>query len=89
MGIEYLRYGQVNVRRMDALELIAIKAGMWSIEDVKAEGDRLFKTLDKALEESPLPEHPNHARIEEICQELIWEHLQANRNNRILPEASR
>lgn len=71
MGIEFLRTGEMNVHRdtvyvRDAQEIVAIKHGAWSLAQVQAEADRLFKGAEKAVAASPLPEHPDHEQIERV-----------------------
>ena len=63
MGSEALKTGSYNVYREDAEELLDIRAGEWSIEDVKAEGAKLMGQLDANLESSPLPSKPPHGHI--------------------------
>lgn len=79
MGIEYLRFGQVNVHRPDFLELIAIKQGMWSLDDVKNEAQRLFDMAKKVKDESKLPEHPDREKISKLLQDILWDHLKTVR----------
>lgn len=62
MGSEFLRTGHLQVYRTDdATELKRIKQGQWTLEQVKAEAERLFKSIEEAQADSPLPPAPNHA----------------------------
>lgn len=54
MGIEFLETGVLRVLRPDAEELISIKQGKWTLEQVKDEAERLFARF-KGID-SPLPE---------------------------------
>ena len=62
MGSEFLRTGQLRVYRTeDADELKSIKQGVWTLEQVKAEAERLFEGIERARSESPLPSAPDRA----------------------------
>ena len=64
MGIEFLETGVLQVLRPDAEELITIKQGKWTLEQVKEEAERLFarfKNLD-----SPLPEDVDSDAINQL-----------------------
>jgi hypothetical protein len=67
---EFLRTGQMTVyRELDRDELLAIKQGEWTLEEVKRESDRLFEECRRAYDESPLQDGPNREKAEEM---LIW-----------------
>lgn len=74
-GIEFLRTGELVVERPDKSELIQIKTGQWSIEKVKREADALFKVMEKAYNESKLPERPDIEAIDKLVQEILIEHF--------------
>jgi uncharacterized protein len=60
MGAEFLATGRLQVyRTADAEELMRIKRGGWTLEQVKAEAERLFKVVEEARARSPLPERPD------------------------------
>jgi biopolymer transport protein ExbD len=60
MGTEFLATGQLEVfREKDAEELKGIKRGEWSLEEVKAEAQRLFDGIEEAQARSPLPPEPD------------------------------
>ena len=60
MGIEFLGSGQLQVFRTgDAEELKRIKRGEWSLDEVKAEAERLFAQVASARAQSPLPPTPD------------------------------
>ncbi len=58
-GIEFVGRGWVTLPRPEAerSKLLAVRRGEWSADRVIAEANRLFATLDAAVEESPLPDH--------------------------------
>jgi uncharacterized protein len=76
MGIEFLETGELNVYRgADADELKAIKRGEWTLDQVKAEVDRLSDRIVAARDRSPLPPEPNSALAEELLIDItqtIW-----------------
>jgi predicted nucleotidyltransferase len=60
MGTEYLETGRLQVyREEDAEELMTIKRGGWTLEEVKAEAERLFQRIGDAKARSPLPPEPD------------------------------
>jgi predicted nucleotidyltransferase len=71
MAIEFLTDGQLYVERHDAQELLEIKRGEWSLERVKAEGERLFALADTAYVNSKLPAEPNRGAIEALCVSVV------------------
>jgi hypothetical protein len=75
MGIEFLKDGSMRVARPDAEELLAIKRGEWTLDQVKAEADKLFADAERAYRESSLPAHPDHDAAERLCVELIQSHF--------------
>lgn len=71
MGIEFLRSGQLQVyRTTDAEELKRIKRGEWSLDEVKAEAERLFAGVEPARARSPLPPAPNVAAANALLVEI-------------------
>jgi hypothetical protein len=71
MGIEFLTDGELYVEREDAAQLLDIKRGLWTLEQVKAESDRLFKLAEEAYVRSSLPKAPDFESIGKLCVELI------------------
>ncbi|MCK6459244.1 MAG: nucleotidyltransferase domain-containing protein [Planctomycetes bacterium] len=60
MGTEFLATGRLKVfREEDADELKRIKRGGWTLEQVKAEAQRLFDGIEEARARSPLPAGPD------------------------------
>ncbi|MBI5603935.1 MAG: nucleotidyltransferase domain-containing protein [Deltaproteobacteria bacterium] len=77
MGIEFLRDGQLQVRRHDAEQLLAIKRGEWTLEQVKAEAEQGFQRAEEAYSASPLPPGPDMDRINELAVETVRLALEA------------
>lgn len=70
-GIEFLRDGALTVQRYDAAELLAIKHGEWTLEQIKAEAARLFRRAEEAYDRSALAPGVDHAEINALCVELV------------------
>jgi predicted nucleotidyltransferase len=73
MGIEFLRDGEMHVEREDAAELLAIKHGEWSLEEVKASANFLFGVAEEAHAASTLPDAPDFDAINVLCADVISE----------------
>ena len=73
MGIEFLTEGALRVERADAPELLDIKRGVWSLEKVKNEAERLFQLSQEAYVRSPLAPEPDRRRAERLCVQMISE----------------
>lgn len=71
MGIEFLTDGVLRIEREDASELLDIKRGHWTLEQVKAESDRLFALAQEAFVHSPLPAEPDREAIDLLCQQVV------------------
>ncbi len=72
MGAEFLATGEMLVYRTDdRQELLDIKAGKWSLEEVKTEAERGFAACKEALAKSTLPEKPNRDRAEALLVETL------------------
>lgn len=71
MAIEFLNDGVLYVRRHDAPQLLEIKRGEWTLEQVKMEADRLFKLADEAYLKSKLPVNVDEEAINQICVNTV------------------
>ena len=71
MGIEFLETGQLRVfRSLDADELKEIKRGGWTLEQVKAQAEGLFRRIEGVRARSPLPERPDEAAANDLLVEI-------------------
>ncbi len=70
---EILETGKVLVRRPDAEELLAIRNGAWSYEQLIEWFDRANGELDSVAVASRLPKTPDFEEIDRLCVELIGE----------------
>ena len=79
MSIEFLREGKLYVDRgnIDALELLDIKTGRWSLEQIKNEADKLFIEAKTAFNKSTLPEEINYKKVNEMCVKILRSHFRS------------
>jgi predicted nucleotidyltransferase len=71
MGTEFLATGRLQVHRtVDAEELKRIKRGGWTLDQVKAEAERLFAGVGPARERSPLKAVPNTLEANTLLIEI-------------------
>lgn len=76
MGTEFLDTGILNVyREQDAEELVAIKTGKWTLEEVKAEADRLFEAANASVNKSFLPDEPDVEAINKLVEEVVYNYI--------------
>jgi predicted nucleotidyltransferase len=71
MGIELLATGELIVERPDAPQLIDIKTGCWTLEQVETEADRLFSQVENALINSELPKDVDRELISNLYIDII------------------
>ena len=71
MGTEFLTDGFLRVHREDASQLLEIKKGEWSLEQVKKESDKWFDLASQAYVNSKLPSMPDLDKINSLCIQLI------------------
>ena len=75
MAIEFLQTGFLIVKRPDREELLGIKKGQWTLEQIKQEAEILFQKAKDAYEKSPLPQKPDELAINELCVTLCERHF--------------
>jgi len=68
-----LSTSQLNVMRHDASELIDIKKGLYTLEQVKDIANKLFDKIEDALIYSKLPNFPNYEKAENLLIRTISE----------------
>lgn len=74
-GIEFLNEGTLYVRRKDAKQLLEIKDGEWSLEQIKKEAEYLFKRAEAAYDNCKLPNECNKEKIDELCVDILSNHF--------------
>ena len=75
MGIEFLVDGELHVKRLDAKELLQIKRGEWTLEQVNNEAERLFDKLELAYIHSKLPAQPDMDKVNDLLNDVIHNDL--------------
>jgi hypothetical protein len=71
MGIEALQTGLLQVRRPDAEELLSIKHGALSLEQVQAMAADLFEQCRSARDACTLPEKPDWEKVNKLCVQVV------------------
>jgi uncharacterized protein len=67
MCVEFLDTKEINVFRADdADELIAIKTGQWTLDEVQAEANRLLALAEEKRATSTLRDHPNAEKVNDL-----------------------
>lgn len=75
MALEILQTGIVNVFRPDREELLAIRDGAWSFDELEVQTTDLAAKIHRAERVSQLPARPDEAALERLCTTLVAEHL--------------
>jgi uncharacterized protein len=70
-GLDALQTGTLVITRQDRDELLAIRDGAWTFEELETEAERVNSELLEAAKASVLPAVPNNAAIEAICIQII------------------
>lgn len=70
MSIEILEGKGVNTFRPNNANLLDIRNQCYSIDEIIDKSDILFKKLEDALKNSPLPDLPDYKKIEEILMDI-------------------
>jgi len=77
MGLEIVATGRVLVRRDDRDELLGIKAGALSYDELMARAEALGQQVHAAAATSPLPAAPNDAALDTLCADIVASVLKA------------
>lgn len=70
-GLEVLQDGELRVRRPDAKELLSIREGHYSYDDLIAESQKLEAQMNVALTKTQLPKGPDREAIDRVLHELL------------------
>lgn len=73
MAKEILTEGKVIVCRPDAEELLSIRKGAWSYDQLIEWAENMQKELDEFYQsdKSPLPRTPDYKAIDKLCQDMV------------------
>lgn len=77
MAMEILETGEVRVRRPDREELLQVRDGEWSYEDLIERSDAMTRRVEELKEASVLPADPDHDALNALCVEIVEEVLRA------------
>jgi predicted nucleotidyltransferase len=75
MGYEAVTEGVLRVKRPDAAELLAVRNGAWTYEEVLAYAEDMDAKVHAAVEHSPLPKHTDlkfAAQLVLDVQDAMW-----------------
>lgn len=75
MGIEFLATGELNVMREDNTYLVEIKNGVYPLEYIKKEAQRLFTLAEEGLVRSKLRDTVDTAMAEKLLVKILEESL--------------
>jgi uncharacterized protein len=67
---EILTEGIVRVKRPDAVELIAIRNGVWSYDKLIGFAEEQEQHLLEVAKKSELPKRPNRKKLDQLCCEI-------------------
>lgn len=71
MALEVLVDGELRVWRDDRDELLAIRDGAWTYDELMSQCDRLAEGMRQAREVSPLPVAPDLDGLSELCCRIV------------------
>ncbi len=71
MGVEILERGEVRVRRPDREELLAIRDGAWTYDELMSRALALGERVRAAAATSPLPAEPDEAKLDALCIDIL------------------
>ncbi len=71
MAHEILLSGKVLVKRPDAAELLDIRMGRWSYDDLMNWTTSTEGALDRAAKDSPLPKEPDRKQLDDLLVEAV------------------
>lgn len=75
---EILETGKLLVKRPDAEELLAIRNGAWTYEQIVEFAEKEDKDLNQVMLNSKLPKQPDRAFLDQKCIELVEESIRLN-----------
>ncbi len=75
MGAEILRFGTVQTYRPDRAELLKVKKGEYSMEEINNWAKSLGEDLEEAFKETSLPDKPNYNQINDWLVNMHKESL--------------
>ncbi|MEO6036985.1 MAG: nucleotidyltransferase domain-containing protein, partial [Saprospiraceae bacterium] len=70
MAAEILAYGTLQVRRPNREELLQVRAGHFSYEELLAQAEAKMNHIESLYQQTTLPEHPDLAQLERLLVEV-------------------
>ncbi len=70
MAVEILKNGKILVKRPNREELLAIRKGEWSYEELIRKAEEKMDRVELVYQESKLQEKPDHDRINQLLVNL-------------------
>jgi len=74
-GLEILTEGELHVFREDARDLLAIKDGKYTYDELVEKAQRYDELIEEAYVRSPLPHKPDFNAIQNLHMEMVEEAL--------------
>jgi predicted nucleotidyltransferase len=71
MALEITTTGEVRVTRDDREELLAIRDGAWTYDELVERAEALMARVEQAAETSVLPERPDMPALNALCVDII------------------
>jgi predicted nucleotidyltransferase len=75
MGIEFLQEGELHVHRADAQELLDIKVGKYSLEEIRSLAEELFRQAQQVYEQCTFPDAPDESKANELLKQILVSHF--------------
>jgi hypothetical protein len=75
MATEILERGEVRVRRPDREELLRVRDGAWSYDELNAQSESMTARVAVLRDVSSLPAEPDHDVLNVLCIEIVEEVL--------------
>jgi hypothetical protein len=76
---EIMELGHVQVKRPDREELLAIRNGAWTYEQLIAWAEEAEKGMDELYKKSKLPHSPDRKTLDALCVEMVEASLRGER----------
>ncbi|MCU0656572.1 MAG: nucleotidyltransferase domain-containing protein [Polyangiaceae bacterium] len=76
---EIMETGHVQVKRPDREELLAIRNGTWTYEQLIAWAEESEKGMDELYKKSKLPHSPDRKALDALCVEMVEASLRGER----------
>jgi uncharacterized protein len=76
VGYEALTTGKLNTHRDDRQELLAIRDGVWTYDELESRAEQANIELAAAAASSALPDQPDTFALDELCMSMIERQLE-------------